>query len=116
MHKLMIVVVLCGLGVGCDAMPSPSAPSSTFHVSPVRLELTGRSQQATIRVVSPQPWSVSSYPPWVSVSPQSGTRDGVITLTAEAHLCTSRAREGAVVIEGYIVRVWQDGSDLGIGC
>ncbi len=66
-------------------------------VSPKTVELTGKGTGVTVTVSANTAWKVTATESWITVSPATGTGDGVITISASANK-TSEVRHATVTV------------------
>lgn len=137
--KRVALVVLLLPGVTACTDSSPVAPSSArastnlptitvpsrppiadapVRVEPASFELDGQSQTVRVEVIadSDVEWTITSDETWMTAEPRTGRGRSELIMRIDGNLCTGVARTGHLRVEpgNAAVKVWQDGSDLGI--
>ena len=103
---ILLDVAACGGGGGGHHEPDEVAVSNTM----VSLSMTGG--QYTIQIMSNTGWTVSGVQPWLKVNPMQGSKNGIITITANENTeqspraCTLYVQAGTAsttvqVTQGY---------------
>jgi hypothetical protein len=64
--------------------------ASDVQLNPVQKIIPKAGQTYTVQVTANGPWSVTDKPAWLTISPTSGTGNGVLTVTASANGSTIR--------------------------
>jgi hypothetical protein len=81
-------------------MQAADEPSTnTLTVSPATLDFTAFGEPQSITVTSNVSWIAGRDAAWITVTPESGSNDGAISVAAEANTTTSE-RTGTVTITG----------------
>ena len=76
-----------------------TAPTPTLSVSPASLSFAASGEQQTFSITSNTDWTVSGNASWLTISPDSGSNNNMITVTAAANSDTIR-RTATVTISG----------------
>jgi len=63
-----------------NEFPQPPAPPK---LTPVQKIVSNKGESYTVGVITALPWTVSSVPDWVSVSPMSGTGNATLNVTVQ---------------------------------
>ncbi|MDR0728760.1 MAG: BACON domain-containing protein [Prevotellaceae bacterium] len=75
---------------------SAGAPSGDLRVSPASLSFAAAGEAKTVNITSTQSWTVTETVDWLSVSPDNGSLNGVVTVTAAAN--TGAVRTATVTV------------------
>ncbi len=73
--------------------------SDYMNVSPLGVDLEYLSEDVTIDITSNIEWSASSDLSWITISPDSGTANGVVTISVSENT-TSDSRAGTIIFTG----------------
>lgn len=91
----LFLLVSCGSGGG--GTTEPAIVSSSLNVSPSSIEFTSQDQAAQVNVISNSNWTVKISSDWLTATPISGTKNGVISISANDNQ-QSQIRQGEITI------------------
>lgn len=94
------IITISGVGVSAQQVTiTQQAAASSISVSPTVLDFTSTGGNATFTIASNISWSVVESVNWLSVSPESGSNAGTITVVCTANT-TLTPRSTTIIISG----------------
>ena len=93
-------ITVIGGGITRTIPVSQSAAAVTLNVSPASISLSSAGDRAPVTITSNISWTaISNQPVWLTVSPESGSSNGTIYVTATANPFTT-SRPGTLTVSG----------------
>jgi predicted Kef-type K+ transport protein len=92
-------VVVTGGGIMRVITVTQAADGATLTVSPATLDFTASGEIKSVTVTSNVSWTVDRDVEWITITPSSGSNDGVISVAAAANT-TIDERTGIVTVTG----------------
>lgn len=110
-----IITVTAGGITATVTVTQRPAQGPVLIVSPLSWEAAQGGDETSKTVTANVPWTATSNHPWLSVSPETGHRDGTLQVVAEPNDGTS-TRNGSITVTGggitHTIRVTQPAADL----